>query len=221
VLYVDAATKDLGLVARAKRVVVDPIEREGARWRSTDREVDAARREEGEAKEVAIGELERAFRDLAEQAARDRPSGDAGAPYRGLMIAAALSGGILEIVPDPFPSPPKKRVLVADDDPATEETLARLREYDVVFARDGWTAIDHLTEGDFDLALCAVALGGFSGAKIYKLASKAKPDLASRFFFLANASAIASAPPSSASGRVLARPVDLEAVRALVESRAR
>jgi hypothetical protein len=61
-------------------------------------------------------------------------------------------------------------------------------------------------------------VSGFSGAKLHTLVATARPDMARRIVFLASETAIAQAPPSSASGRVLMRPIEAEAVRALLQA---
>jgi hypothetical protein len=73
-----------------------------------------------------------------------------------------------------------------------------------------------VTEGDFDLVLCALVLGDFTGAKLHRLIAAARPALAPRIVFLARESVVAGAPPSSAIGRVLSRPLDPSAVPALL-----
>ncbi len=240
ILYVNGAARAPVPLARARRLSINPPEREAALRRIEERKADAARKAVFE-KAVQLHDVELAFRRLAEQAARDRPPAvpPAGSPYRldkplielnqselqrfvehafeGSAIAAPLGTVALEVVDDPFPSPPRKRILLADDDAATQAVLSGMQDVEVVCARDGWTAIDRLTQDDFDLAVVAVVLGGFSGAKIYRLAVNERPEVASRVVFLASESAVSHAPPSSASGRVLARPLNVEAVRALLK----
>jgi len=90
----------------------------------------------------------------------------------------------------------------------------------LTWRRDG-AALDALTVTDqppFDIALCAVALGDWSGAKLYRLVAQTRPEAASRIAFLADRGAVDAAPPSNARARVLARPVDPAAVRDLWSS---
>lgn len=208
----------------ARRILLWPQERADARARVANRKAEAERRGHADAAYVTMADLERAFRRLAEQATNDAAAvaNDSAAPYRPVpaaAIAASLGGAVvLEIVADPFPPPRRKRVLVADDEPDTELALADLDDCDVVFVRDGWSAIDRLTTESFDVAICAVVLGDFTGAKIYRLVVAERPEMASRFAFLAGKDAIASAAPASMEGRVLARPLDVASVRALSRS---
>ena len=239
ILYVNGEATPPGPLAHAHRIVPTSIERARARRRVEMRRALACRGE------IQLADVERAFNQLAAQAARDVPPSqlDPAAPYRPLPPAAhrgALSGeeleeardtafgvtsiaapltmkGVLEIVADPFPAEKRRRVLIADDDPVTERAVASLTDCDVVLVRDGWSAIDHLVSGNFALALCAVALGDLTGAKIFRLVVTERPDMASRFAFLAEETAIEQAPPSTMKARVLRRPLDPSAVRALLD----
>lgn len=112
----------------------------------------------------------------------------------------------------------RSRVLVVDDDPITAMRIAELHDVEVIEVQDGWSAIDRLKEGDVDLAVCAVKIGEFSGAKIHKLVATANPKMARRIVYLASEAALSQAPPSSASGRLLGRPISPEAVRSMLEA---
>ena len=112
----------------------------------------------------------------------------------------------------------RRRVLVVDEDPITAKRIGELSDVDVIEVEDGWSAVDRLKEGDIDLAVCAVKIGEFSGAKIHKLVATANPKMARRIVYLATETALSQAPPSSASGRLLARPISAEAVRSLLDT---
>jgi CheY-like chemotaxis protein len=164
--------------------------------------------------------MELAFRRIAEQAERDTPEAHpaVGSPYRGALAVSFGATPVLEVVADPFPSPRRLRVLVVDDDPTTAKRIAELADVDVIALDDGWSAVDRLTKGDVDLAVCAVSIAGFSGAKIHKLVATANPRMARRIVYLATETAVSQAPPSSASGRLLARPISPEAVRSMLDT---
>ena len=153
------------LRAHASRIVLRPFEREAAQGRLELRKKTAPTPEQLD-EQTELAALERAFRRLVEPAANECPptEADGGSPCRALpptAIGAPLTGPVvLEIVAAPFPSPRRKRLLVADDDPDTELALAEVEDREVVHVRDGWSAIDRL-----DLAVCAVMLGGFTGAR--------------------------------------------------------
>jgi CheY-like chemotaxis protein len=132
-------------------------------------------------------------------------------------IVASMQSGVFEIVPDPFPSPTYS-VLVADPDPTTLAALQAIPRVNVTAVEDGWAALDALTgETQYDLAICAVALAGCSGAKVYRLVAEARPGVAARIVFVADRATVDSAPPSAARARILARPIDTEAVKLLLE----
>lgn len=223
VLYV-SATHLPTVMRRANRIVVSPEERASARARITERKEAAAKREAEGAYVVRPSDVEMAFGRLDEMATAGSevasPSGAASKPYRAnIAIAAPLtSHGILEIVPDPF-APPRRGVLLVDDDPSSMNALGLLPNCDVIHVDDGWAAIDQIGARSFDLVLCSTKIGDFPGAKIFKVAVKERPELASRFMFLATASAVASAAPDSLRGRVLARPIDPATVKALLDKR--
>jgi CheY-like chemotaxis protein len=234
VLYVDGAMLTHLPLARARRIVLTAEERQLARERAAQRKpqteelTDSLREELKSGLEEGLARVERLNRELRElldDARRfiDESGGPSDpSPYRGYAGSAILAtfargGLVIDVVKDPFPAPSRRRILVVDDDEATLDGVRAIPNVDVVHAADGWTAIDQLTEGEFDLVLCAVVLGDFTGAKIHRMVVKARPAMASRMVFIARESVVSQAPPSSASARVLSRPVDPAAVVALLE----
>jgi CheY-like chemotaxis protein len=237
VLYVNADQPTPFPMRGAVRVKPSAGERERAMRRLEER----TRRTDSspEASAAELKAIETAFAELVARAAHDPTatvSLPPGSPYRpeqhtapalkdqtfhSAISAGFAPGAILEVVPDPFPSPPRKRILVADEDPATSAALRALREFDVVQVSDGWSAIDELVGGAYDLAICALNVGEFPGVKIYRMVAKSRPDVASRIYFLTEHETIAQAPPSTARNRILSRPLSPEAVlRVLAEGRA-
>jgi CheY-like chemotaxis protein len=218
VLYVDAAIHDVAaLHSKWQRVSIGPMERQWAHARIEERKESA--KLDDRIQDLKAMEL--AFRRIAEQAERDTPEAHpaaVGTPYRGALAVSFGATAVLEVVADPFPSPRKQRVLVVDDDPTTAKRIAALSDVDVIWLDDGWSAVDRLTKGDVDLAVCAVSIAGFSGAKIHKLVATANPRMARRIVYLATETAVSQAPPSSASGRLLARPISPEAVRSMLDT---
>lgn len=199
ILYVDG---DQTTYVRGRPVTLTPAELDLARARV------AERKQENELGAMFDrAEMQAAFRELE---AQEAPSG-----------AVAVSFGpmpMLEVVSDPFPGPRRMRVLVVDEDPSTAKRIAELPDVDVIEIDDGWSAVDRLSKGDVDLAVCAVKVGEFSGAKIHKLVATANPKMARRIVYLASELALSQAPPSSASGRLLARPISPEAVRSMLDT---
>jgi DNA-binding response OmpR family regulator len=120
------------------------------------------------------------------------------------------------VVSDPFPTGPRARILVIDEDTDTADTLRRSNDFEVTHIDEGWAAVDAVEKTDYDAILCALRVGAMSGASLHRLIVKTRPSLAPRVAFVAARHVVASAPPSSALGRVLARPVTVEHVRALL-----
>lgn len=215
VLYLDASIHDVARHSRWQRISIGPMEREWAHARIERRKNEAKAHDE-------VADLEAmadAFKRIAAQAERDTPEAHPTnmSPYRGALAVSFGATPILEVVSDPFPSPRRLRVLVVDEDPNTAQRIGELSDVDVIEVQDGWSAVDRLKEGDVDLAVCAVKVGEFSGAKIHKLVATANPKMARRIVYLASEAALSQAPPSSASGRLLARPISPEAVRSMLD----
>jgi hypothetical protein len=236
VLYVNGDRAMPFPMRGAVRVRPSAGERERAKRRLEDR----TRRTNSSPPEAASADLkaiEAAFAELAARAMHDpnpTVSLPAGSPYRPEertafndrtfqwpISAGFTPGAILEVIPDPFPSPPRKRILIADPDPTTSAALRAVEHFDVVHVSDGWSAIDELVGGAFDLAICALNVGEFPGVKIYRVVAKSRPDVASRIYFLTEHETIAQAPPSTARSRILSRPLSPEEVlRVLAEGSA-
>jgi CheY-like chemotaxis protein len=143
-------------------------------------------------------------------------------------IAIALESGVFEVLPDPFALSAasaelvkKPRVLVADVDSKEADKLRQslaVHGVDVAHASDGWWALEVLLKEKIDLALCALKLDAdFTGLRIYRMVAKQRPEMAARIVFMTSADALSQAPPSSALGRVLPRPVSPLAVMAMIE----
>ena len=203
VAYVNPDAPPRGLLARMQPVKSSPEDRAAAFARARAYALDWERlvRLEEEAVQRAAMEAE-----LARRGALDAP------------VVASLHSGVFEVVPDPFPSPKieRARVLVADADPTTAMRLREEPSLEVVQVEDGWAALEELVHGEYDIALCALVLAGFRGIKLFRMVAQARPEMAARMVLVADGAAIAGAPPSSALGRVLARPVDVDAVLTLV-----
>jgi hypothetical protein len=187
------------VIEEGRLIVVEPHERGAARARFLQRTTETTRQWRLEEQAMAQA-LQAAFENRT-----------FGAP-----IGASLQSGEFEIVKDPLEKLPPARVLVLDRDEATTRALATLGEVEVVTAPDGWSALEMLVEGDFHLVLCALSFDGWRGSKLYSMVAKARPETAARIVFLAMEADVAAAPPSSALGRVMARPVDPDAVRRMI-----
>lgn len=248
VLYVNKAWSSPVPLKSARRVVVAPEEKQAALQRIAARREVATRvsaealhlRRDVERafRAVAHAQAEQPFRI-------EKPKPRRRSPYRrgkplneynqeelqalveGAFDVAAvvvqLDGTEMEVVDEPFaqesaPTTAAKRVLVIDDDLETARALARSSEVEAIVVSDGWQAIDAISANAFDLVICAVIVGELTGAQLFRMAVKARPEMAKRFVFLANESAVASARPETVGVRVVARPLELATVRRLLDS---
>ena len=91
---------------------------------------------------------------------------------------------------DPMAVPAGKlagsRILVADDEPAVLELLARAlgREgAQVTTVRDGQEAWERLAEADFDLVVADLRMPRLDGQELYERVAEERPDLLRRFVF--------------------------------------
>lgn len=214
VMYVDAGLSALPApMAKARRLTLTAAERAAAQSRI------AARRAEWEHAPDRV-ELERDFaavlnnlRLLRENAAIIAAEPATGLPYRG-GISVDFQKGIIAVVPDPFPTQPRPRVLLVTEDPDLARPLQR--EFEVVHVDDGWAAVEHVEKTSFDVILCALRVSGMSGASLHRLIARTHPEAASKIAFLVSAETASNAPPSSASGRIVALPLTAERVRQLL-----
>jgi CheY-like chemotaxis protein len=198
VLYVDSDATPPAPLLRALPVIISPHEREVARARIAEHGLHYSR-------EIALEEA--MVQKLLALDAGSQP------------VAFSLESGEFEVVADPFPSPklPPPRVLVVDADDACAAALRRaLDDIEVVDESDGWRALTRLEEESFDLVLCALAFGEWTGPKLYRMVAAARPGAAARIVFVTKTASLPDTPPASARDRVLRAPVDPSAVRALV-----
>jgi signal transduction histidine kinase len=82
----------------------------------------------------------------------------------------------------------RRRMLVVDDEPTLCASLARLfgRAYDVETATGARLALRELLSGPaYDVVVCSMSLRDLSGTDLHRSVVAARPDLASRFVFLA------------------------------------
>ncbi len=117
------------------------------------------------------------------------------------------------------------RVLIVDDDDRVARVAARaLREYDVVIALDGPSALEQIRLGKpFDVVLCDLMMPGMTGMELYAAVHEADPDLARRFVFMTGAafSPEARAFVESTPQPFLQKPFELPSLRAMVAEQLR
>jgi len=93
-------------------------------------------------------------------------------------------------------------VLVIDDDPSTAAFVAQARDskaYRLLFAEDGWSALDLATSDDFDLAICSATMRMPTGDLVYRFLWTVRPASKTRFVLLGDRVAATSIPPPSAN----------------------
>lgn len=150
VLYVNGGASHLPLPMRdARRITLSPPERAAAREH-------IEKHGRARADRVAIEEW---FREHAAQvfAPEGPPAADdasAAAPYR--TVAVNLRTYVLEVVPDPFPSRPRARILVIDEDTDTADSLCRSHDFEVTHIDEGWAAVEAVERTEYDAIVCAL-----------------------------------------------------------------
>lgn len=83
--------------------------------------------------------------------------------------------------------PPRKRVLILDDENAMVMTLRCLleRDHEVLATTDGHEALRRLLEdAPYDLVLCDLAMPGIDGVDLFERATGERPELTQRFVFM-------------------------------------
>lgn len=126
----------------------------------------------------------------------------------------------------PLPASKRGRVLVVDDEPAIARALrdGLGDEHDVVIAASGREALALLlgdAPGHFDVILCDVMMPDLDGVELYEALREKRPELAARVVFLTGGAFAAHARDFIARAAVptLAKPFDIDRVRALVRER--
>lgn len=123
------------------------------------------------------------------------------------------------------PEPRDARVLIVDDDDRVAHVAARaLREYDVVVALDGRTALEQIGVGRaFDLVLCDLMMPGMTGMELYAAVSETDPELARRFVFMTGAafSPDARSFVESTARPLLQKPFELSTLRTILAEQLR
>ncbi len=232
IMYVRADGPRPTPLARARRIHLRGAEREAAAKRIALRR--AAELAFGGA---AVEDLEEAVRLLAAEPTREGATNDAEAigparsvyrtartrPLTELSIAElqqlvettfGADATVLAIERDPFPEPPRVRVLVGDHDPSTRAAFRAIAGLDVTFAEDGWSLIELAAEEEFDLVVLAVAFGEHTGAGMLRMLRQTRPELTSRVVLVTDR--VSADAPVFARTRVLTRPVEARTVEELL-----
>lgn len=145
---------------------------------------------------------------------RDRTATDFGVTERRSTGARSASGAAPRIA----------RVLVVDDEPHIGRSLclALGDEFDVTSTVDPDEALRWLTSGDwYDVVLCDLMMPTMSGVDLRARVLEHSPDLAARIIFVTGGLLLphVQALLESVPNTVLAKPFDLDAMRALIRRR--
>lgn len=114
------------------------------------------------------------------------------------------------------------RLLLVDDEPLVTRALKRLLEdaYDCEQAVGGQQALDMILGGGaYDCILCDVMMPQVSGVDVFTQVLLRRPELAPRFVFLTGGSFTPQASQflSTVANQIVAKPVDVPALKAAIE----
>lgn len=125
---------------------------------------------------------------------------------------AWLAGGQLPVPsrsePPQQPSKERKpfRVLIIDDNPATASFVERtraLQAFRILFADDGWSALDLASSDRFDIAICSANMRMQTGDLVYRFIWNVRPASKRRFVLIGEREAVESMPESTRRPRRL------------------
>lgn len=167
---------------------------------------------------LGLAQVRRAMHALGGSISADnRPNG--GAVFRLVFPVAVRPTARRACEPTAVPTPPSQRVLVIDDDPDNLDALRWVLEtlgQEVEVAASGDDALARVAAGrDFALALCDVGMPGMSGWEIAGRIRERSPQ--TRVVLLTGwARDLAADPRRSRVDGILAKPLDLPVLRAVL-----
>jgi two-component system, cell cycle sensor histidine kinase and response regulator CckA len=120
------------------------------------------------------------------------------------------------------PPTPRRRLLVIDDEPALATMVRAMlsTEHDIVVVDSGREALARLsTDSGFDVVLCDLMMPDLSGMDVFEIASRALPELATRFVFMTGGAFTPRGEEIAARfpDRCLQKPFDATALHAMLE----
>ena len=118
------------------------------------------------------------------------------------------------------------RVLVIDDEFLVAESLRRVLadEFEVTIAVETASALARLSSGEwYDVVLCDIMMPGMNGIALLEHVKRTAPELAMRFIFVTGGIVLPHVQTmlKNVSNLVLAKPLDLPALRELIRRRTR
>jgi PAS domain S-box-containing protein len=146
-----------------------------------------------------------------------------GATFRVVLPPAAAEKGSKSALPAP---PARARILVVDDDATFARSLHRLleREHDVVSVESGAAALELLAkDSEFDVVLCDVMMASMSGPELYDALSERMPWMVERLALMTGGVFTPAATAFLAQAQLpcLEKPLDVQALRALIRAKAK
>jgi DNA-binding response OmpR family regulator/signal transduction histidine kinase len=150
-----------------------------------------------------------------------------GTTFSVVLPAMAGEARIAEpAVPDLAPACRRGRILVVDDELIVTSTIQRAlgKEHDVTGLVDPLEAVRQIGNGQsFDVILCDLMMPKVTGMELYETLAKLAPDQASRMIFITGGVCTDQGRAFLDSTRhaYIEKPVDLDALRALVAARIR
>lgn len=118
------------------------------------------------------------------------------------------------------------RVLVIDDELLVAESLRRVLadEFEVNVVTQAGAALARLSSGEwYDVILCDIMMPGMHGVALHDHVKRDRPELAARFIFITGGIVLpdVQALLHEITNLVLAKPLDLPALRELIRRRTR
>jgi CheY-like chemotaxis protein len=114
-------------------------------------------------------------------------------------------------------------VLVIDDDVALSRIVQKMLavDFDVEVVNSGQEAVARLSEGNYDLVLSDVTMPGLDGPTVFELATRNRPELASRFVFMTGGVSTLSAREflEASEAPVVGKPFTSETLRSILRKR--
>ena len=111
-----------------------------------------------------------------------------------MTVTLPVHRGEVQAVPEPLPieqaSPPRRRVLIVDDEPLVRRALATVlgSHHEIVLAENGRQALEQIAAHSVDVIVCDVMMPVMNGKELYEHLLVHDPALARRFVFITGGS---------------------------------
>jgi PAS domain S-box-containing protein len=146
---------------------------------------------------------------------------------KGSTFRVVLPRAVHALRPEPVRAPveagDRRAILIVDDDHYVATALRRLltQTHAVEVVSDGQAALAQLAAREFDLVLCDLIMPGMSGMELHERIARERPELSSKLVFMTGGAFTSRAKEFVAAfgHRVLDKPIDADALRALIRER--